>query len=185
MKLVIISGPPGAGKTTIAHEMAKRLDYAYISKDVIKEKLYDTESRSTHDYLWYDKQATARFFDRTKKAIADRQSVIIESNFVASDRRKLLSILNQSVPSIEIYCTASGATRLRRYVQRNETKARHAGHHDRRWYGLLVVLALLSYAGVRWPYGPLSITTSRVDADTTDFAKIDYNELARRVRQQL
>ena len=37
----VIIGPPGAGKTTLARPLAKALGFALLSKDDIKEPLYD------------------------------------------------------------------------------------------------------------------------------------------------
>ena len=42
MKIVIINGIPGTGKTTIAKPLADQLGFPLISKDTIKEFLFDT-----------------------------------------------------------------------------------------------------------------------------------------------
>jgi len=42
MKLIIINGLPGTGKTTIAKPMAEQLGFPLVSKDTIKEFLFDT-----------------------------------------------------------------------------------------------------------------------------------------------
>jgi len=40
-RIVLVSGPPGAGKTTLARPLAKALGFALLSKDDIKEPLFD------------------------------------------------------------------------------------------------------------------------------------------------
>lgn len=42
MKLIIINGLPGTGKTTIAKPLASKLGFPLIAKDGIKEFLFDT-----------------------------------------------------------------------------------------------------------------------------------------------
>src|SRR5579871_2606062 len=41
-KIVLISGAPGAGKTTLALPLAERLSWPLITKDHIKETLFDS-----------------------------------------------------------------------------------------------------------------------------------------------
>ena len=40
--LVLISGPPGAGKTTLGAKIAQELGIPFLNKDGIKELLFDT-----------------------------------------------------------------------------------------------------------------------------------------------
>ena len=48
--LLLVSGPPVAGKTTLARRLAAEFGLPLINKDGIKELLFDTVG--THDYAW-------------------------------------------------------------------------------------------------------------------------------------
>lgn len=39
--LVLVAGPPAAGKTTIAHQLARALHWPLLCKDTLKEALFD------------------------------------------------------------------------------------------------------------------------------------------------
>ena len=39
--LVVVTGPPASGKTSVAEELASRLGVAFLSKDTFKEVLYE------------------------------------------------------------------------------------------------------------------------------------------------
>jgi len=49
--LVLVSGPPGAGKTTIAGPLAAGLGFALLAKDRIKETLHDALGQQA-DLAW-------------------------------------------------------------------------------------------------------------------------------------
>ena len=40
--LIIVNGPPASGKSTLAEQVAAQLRLPYLSKDAIKEELYDS-----------------------------------------------------------------------------------------------------------------------------------------------
>ena len=48
--LVVVTGPPAAGKTTVARGIAQRLRLPLVEKDTIKEALFDT--LGTGDLAW-------------------------------------------------------------------------------------------------------------------------------------
>jgi predicted kinase len=45
MRLVLVTGPPAAGKTTVARPLARCLALPLIGKDTIKEALFDAMGR--------------------------------------------------------------------------------------------------------------------------------------------
>lgn len=129
------------------------------------------------------KKQSCNFLKKLESYISHNIPLIIESNFVKTDKQKLLAYVNDGVTVLEVFCYAKGLTRSRRFVKRNESKERHRGHHDRRWYVGVFVGALLSYVGIWWPYGPLNITKMRVDIDTTDFQSIDYQGIIKFINE--
>jgi tRNA uridine 5-carbamoylmethylation protein Kti12 len=50
MTLVLVTGPPTSGKTTLARPLAHHLDLPLLGKDAIKEALFDT--LGTGDRAW-------------------------------------------------------------------------------------------------------------------------------------
>ena len=80
--LIIVSGPPGSGKTTLATRLAADLRLPLLTKDRIKEILFDTLGWS--DRAWSQRLGTATmellYADLEAQLAAGCPSVI-ESNF--------------------------------------------------------------------------------------------------------
>lgn len=148
MNLTIVSGPEATGKTAVGKEVARILGYKYQSKDMIKEALFDSEPHNTWDYSWYENKAKDAFFDSIGQLISKKKSAVIESNFTSHDKMRLDTLINSDILISEIYCRAQGMTSFKRFIKRNESGARHKGHHDRRWYGQVLIEDLLGYVGV-------------------------------------
>jgi predicted kinase len=54
MTLVVVTGVPGAGKTTLGSALARRLGCAFISLDAIKEELAADAAQTPRDWLRFD-----------------------------------------------------------------------------------------------------------------------------------
>lgn len=176
-KLIIISGAEATGKSAIRDELASRLKIDYLSKDVIKEKMFDTETVSTWNFSWYDNRARQELFHETKDYLAKDSDFIIEANFKSADEAGLKDLIKQPVAVYEIFCFTRGFTSFKRFVGRNENGLRHRGHHDRRWYLPVFIYSLCGTLKIKWPYKPMKLSDKLLYLNTTDLAKIDYDSI--------
>jgi predicted kinase len=183
MLLIFISGPSATGKTAIGKHLADILGYEFHSKDFIKEQMFDKSGHTTWDYGWYERRAKRRFFQEVKEAIESNRSIIVESNFIGADKRRLARLLNKDVKISEIYCTTTGLTNFRRFVKRNEAGVRHPGHHDRRWYISTLFQTSLATIGIIWPYKPLGFTDKLMVIDSTVFSGVDYDKIIKFINE--
>lgn len=124
--LVVVTGMPAAGKTTLADALSSRLGLPLIVRDRIKERLYET--LGTGDVGWSGQLGGAAFallFDFASLLLVAGQSVIVEANFFrGSAERQFRSLPDHRV--VQIHCAAPLELLIARYTNR----PRHEGHHD-------------------------------------------------------
>jgi predicted kinase len=130
-RLIIITGLPGTGKTTLAQDLAKRHGLALICKDTIKEPLMDMlGSRVSSREL--SNAAFAVMFSMSRQLLALGDSLILEGNFRAGEHEvPLFAALPASAPTIvQVLCSADEEERRARLLQRALDSSRHPGHRD-------------------------------------------------------
>lgn len=179
--VIIVSGPPASGKSSLARQFAQELKLPLLYKDGIKENLFD--SLGWQDRAWSRKlgQATYRLLYYFIEAqLAAGQSLIVESNFSPEATAKFRE-LQEKYPfrPFQVLCRAEGSVLVARYAARATDPDRHPGHVDLETLEELKPVLLKGYLA------PLEIGGEVVEVDTTDFSKIDIAGLCSRLQQVL
>ena len=126
-RLLIITGMPGTGKTTLARELARRHGMPLICKDTIKEPLLDVLVPDAARSRELSNLSFAVLFALARELLTMGSSLILEGNFRAGEHETpLLAALPTDRPNItQILCRADEDERRARLLNR----AQHAGHH--------------------------------------------------------
>ena len=121
--VVVVTGIPGSGKTTLATALSARLGWPLISKDIVKEALFD--ALGTGDLQWSQQLGRAGHVVMYSLA-ATMPRVILEAHFQRAVAEPQLLALHR--PIVQIYCRCPVDVAAMRYRRRIEDPDRHAGH---------------------------------------------------------
>jgi predicted kinase len=180
--VIILTGLPATGKTTLGKRLAPMLGLPCLHKDGIKELLFERfgaedreESRrlgrACYDLLYY--------FAEIQLAVG--RSLMMESNFdprYATQEFLRLKTLHPFEP-FQILCKTDGDTLLRRFHERAVSGERHPAHMDH-----IVATEDRSHL-LQGRLDPLEIGGTLLEVDTTDFATLDLDALAEAIRARL
>jgi predicted kinase len=126
-RVVLISGPPGAGKTTLAGPLAKRLDFPLLSKDHIKETLFDALPGGVGD-LESSRRIGAAAMILLWELARVCPRVVLEANFRPHTELERGRVRDLEANLVEVYCQCPPEEAARRYQARAAAGDRHPAH---------------------------------------------------------
>ena len=164
--LVVVSGPPGSGKTTLAHALARAVPCPAICRDEIKEGLVHAVGRPAppegDDPL--NRPANAAFFGTLRLLHGAGVTVVAEAAFQDRLWRPGLEGWADTAALRIVHCVTDPDVARERIARRvRATSPARAAHGDAE------LLRALD-AGTSWTasFQPVSIEAASIRVDTTD-----------------
>lgn len=129
--LVIVNGAPASGKSTLAAQVAAGLGVPCITKDDLKEELYDALGVIERAISRHLGEAAMRLMYTSARRILEAGvGVVIEANFYRGisedDLREVLGLAD----GVMLHCTAPAEVLTERYAERAKSGERHPVHDD-------------------------------------------------------
>lgn len=196
MYCILVTGIPAAGKSTMAKFLSKELKLPVISKDTIKELLFDYIGfQSREEKVRLGTTSMEIMYNMAEQLMEVGQLFILENNFENSSKDELAALLSQyHYAALTITLTGDYRTIYQRFLERNVSPDRHRGHVVNDCYPEKESRSIeeLKAASVRYEdylYGiehrgfdTFTMDDGQIKVDTTDFSKIDMRLLLEQIR---
>ena len=137
--VLIVTGLPATGKTRLARKFADERGWPLLSKDTVKEWLFDYFG--TGDRGWSSALSDASFallFAYARELVLGAYNFVLEGNFRAglheAPLRLGLQLATPHAPRlVQVLCRVDEVERRRRLDARAADPSRHPGHADALW----------------------------------------------------
>ena len=130
MYCILITGIPASGKTTMAAFLGDKMNLPVISKDAVKELLYDTIGfRTRSEKVKLGTAAMNIMYHMAEQLMKSSLPFILENNFETVSKPGLCRILNTfSYKAVTVTLTGDYPVLYKRFLERNNNPTRHRGH---------------------------------------------------------
>jgi predicted kinase len=180
--LLVVTGLPCTGKTTLGKYLASQLKLPYIHKDGIKETLFD--SLGWEDRTWSRKLGAATYdllYYVVETLMSADVSLVVESNFQPEVAGPKLGGLIEKYKyyCVQVLCKAEGSILAERFRERAESGERHPGHVDATTYDEMEPQLRLGRIE------PLQLAGPLLEIDTSDFDVLNWEGILQTARQSI
>ena len=171
--LIIIAGPPGAGKTRLSRPLASHLHLPLLAKDTIKEQFADSLGEIA--FTMSSKLGLAAHMQLVATAaeiLRSGNGLVIESFFHKGLAEPDLGPLVEASSAVLIHVKADDAILLSRYEQRMSDPDRHLIHNDGNRLGDLrhyLAEGVADRLELDCPYIVIDTTYGPIDAEEVAF----------------
>lgn len=191
MYCILVTGIPASGKSTMAEALSARLKLPVISKDTMKELLFDNvgfQSRAQKVNLGIASMEIMYYV--AGQLMKAGQSFILENNFEYSSEPGIQNLLDKyQYPVLTITLTGDYKVIYQRFLERESSPDRHRGHVVNDCYpeknesdpnklkSTSISYENYVYGIEKRGFDAFMVNGKQIKVDTTDFSKIDVEEL--------
>ena len=191
MYCILVTGIPAAGKSTMAEAVSDRLKLPVISKDSIKELLFDNvgfQSRAEKVNLGIAGMEIMYYV--AGQLMKAKQPFILENNFEYSSEHGIKTLLTKyQYPALTITLTGDYEVIYQRFLERESSPDRHRGHvvndcypekkdnNQKEQKKKTISYENFVHGIEQRGFDAFWVDGRQIKVDTTDFSKIDMEQL--------
>ena len=191
MYCILVTGIPAAGKSTMAEAISERLKLPVISKDSIKELLFDNVGfQSREEKVNLGIASMEIMYYAAGQLMKAGQAFILENNFEYSSEHGMKNLLEKyQYSALTITLTGDYKAIYQRFLERESSPDRHRGHvvndcyPEKKENNLKTpkakTISCESFiCGIEQRgFDAFCVNGKQIKVDTTDFSKINMEEL--------
>lgn len=191
MYCILVTGIPAAGKSTMAKDLSERLKLPVISKDIIKELLFDNVGfQSRAEKVKLGMASMEIMYYVAGQLMKAGQAFILENNFEYSSEQGMKNLLEKyQYSALTITLTGDYKVIYQRFLERENSPDRHRGHVVNNCYPEKeenrqnpLKAKTISYENFvrgieQRGFDAFCVDGRQIKVDTTDFSQMNIEEL--------